>query len=362
MRTLLLLGAGLFSVAILVAHGESTQQVIIGEPRDKRPPTEEQRKVLDQVESSVADALQEQFSCVKPTTPADLREKHGEAKGQELATDDETSDVNQMAQLMGARDVVTVTVTPTAGGTFYVQLSYMDRQTARTSVREGGEVDGSEGAADDLARRFAQKLQNGEPRFAKANLCAAEREWSGVIRYSFTAEPKSKNVSKECTEEMRSRETWKYSVRIPANGTPSAVVFVTRVQIKDMECKRKVMCGTARGWVDETYYNQGTWQWIGAKRLDARVSFDDVQGKVYMSVDLPMVPTVATYEGRAWYVSVCKEPDQKPTSQEAALPLVARVPRIPAQPAAAGQKKLSGSATDPDGGQVSWRLTRTNKK
>ncbi len=351
--------AALCSVPLMISQAAELP-VLITHQTSGPPPSPEVKQVLEQLETSLADSIQEQFPCVVSTTTADLKDKYGEAKGRESASDEQNNDVAEMASAVGARDVIQVKVL-SAGGKFSIDVVYQDAKTARPQARSNALVDGSEGSLDDFSSKFADSLRT-QPRFSGAS-CPAEREWSGVIRYSFYADPKStKKPSKECKEEMRSKESWRYSIRIPAVGPATAVVLMSRAVIQDTECTRKINCGPHREWIDEVYINQNTSQWVGADRVDARVSFDVVQGKLYISADLPQIRTNLMIEGETRYHSECAVPDPKKTSVQSAMPLIPRVPRVPPQPVAPGQRKLSGAYSDGEGGQTSWRLVRTSKK
>jgi hypothetical protein len=361
-RRLVLAAVVLLPAAILVGQTQTTMPVLITHPTSTPSPTPEEKKVLEQLETALADAIQEQMPCVVPTTSADIKDKADEARRHALGSDGPNNDLANLASLVGARDIVSTGVHSMGGGKYSVDAAYMDARTTRTQMRNNDVVDGSDAALDSFAQKVAQGLR-AQPRFANAGSCTAEREWGGVIRYSFHAEPVSSNPTKECTtKDIRSKEDWKYSIRIPAIGEPSAMVFMTRLVLETSECTKRVWCGT-KGWANEVSNTNDTKQWIGAAPVKPQVSFDVTQGKLYLSVDLPPIPTAVTLEGDTQYHSEClTAPKPTKSSNQSTMPLFPRTGRVPPQVIAPGQKKLSGSAKDADGGITSWQLIRTNKK
>lgn len=362
MRRLVLIAILLVPVVLLAGRSQITMPVLITHPMTGPQPTPDEQKVLDQLESALADAIQEQMPCVVPTTSADIKDKADEARRRATASDDPNNDLANLASLVGTPDIISAGVHSMGGGKYSVDAAYLDARTRRAQTRNNEVVDGSEGSLDDFARKVADGLR-AQPRFANAGSCTAEREWSGVIRYSFHAEPVSSKPTKECsTLDTRSNEDWRYSVRIPAIGQPSAMVSMTRLVLETAECKKKVWCGT-KGWVDEVSNRNDTKQWMAAAPVKAQVSFDTVQGKLYLSVDLPAIPSAVTLEGDTQYTSDCLNvPKPTKSSTQATMPVYPRAARVPPQTVAPGQKRVSGSAKDADGGMTSWQLTRTNKR
>lgn len=163
-----------------------------------------------------------------------------------------------------------------------------------------------------------------------------------------------------CVEEMRSSENWKYTVRIPAAGKPSAVVRVTRMLFKESTCKRMGWwCGTKES-VDRVTHNTQTSQWIGADRVDADVSIDEFDGRLHGMVGLPMIRTTLTIDSETDYSTPCGTEAGKPSHYQAQAPIPARGQSFSGllKP---GQRRSTGTYSDGQGGKVTWRLVRTNR-
>ena len=358
MRKVLTLGFVIAAGVVLLAQSW-TPVIITGVPGGGAR-TPEEKAVQEQLEASLADALVGLFPCAVPTTSADLASEHGDARAQQSAGAGEAESLERMRAATGAQDVVSVKVV-SMNGQFVVDVAYMDMRTGRTQARSGGPIDGSAASIDRVAGEFAAKLQK-VPGFERMKGCAAERDWAGTIGYRFSAQPTSAREKDGCKEDERSKENWNYTVRIPPAGQPSAVVAVTRLLMKESNCVRRgLWCGTAAGPVDQQRHQTETWQWIGAPRVDARVTFDEYDGKLYVSLDLPMIQTSLTVNGETKFTTPCDNSPGKPTNLETAAPIPARVPTVPPQTVRPGQRKISGSAIDRAGGTTTWRLTRTNR-
>jgi len=359
MRKIVTLGFVIAAGVVLAAQSSWTPVIITGVP-GQGARTPEEKAVQEQLEASLADALVGLFPCAVPTTSADRAGEYGDAKAQQSAGAGEAESLERMRAAAGAQDVVSVKVV-SMNGQFVVDVAYMDMRTGRTQARSSGQIDGSPASIDSLAGEFGAKLQK-VPGFDRMKGCVAERDWAGTIGYRFGAQPTSSREKEGCKEDERSKENWNYTVRIPPAGKPSAVVAVTRLLMKESNCVRRgLWCGTAAGPVDQQRHHTETWQWIGAPRVEARVTFDEYDGKLYVSLDLPMIQTSLTVEGETKYSTPCDNSPGTPSNLQTAAPIPARVPTFTAQTVRPGQRKISGSAADGSGGTVTWRLTRTNR-
>jgi hypothetical protein len=359
MRRVLVLGLALLAGVAPLAQSSGVPFTITGVPGEG-PKLPEEQQVAARLEASLADALQGRFPCASPTTTADRAGEREDATAQQSAGAGEAESLDRMRHAAGAKDVVTVKVTSLAGR-FVVDMAYMDLRTGRTEARTTTAIDGSEGSIDRAANQFASSLQK-LPGFDKLKGCTAERDWSGTIGYRFSAEPKTAHEQGGCKHEERSKENWQYTVRIPSAGPATAVVMMTRVLVKDSSCVRKGwLCGLNEP-VEQRIHNSQLWQWIGAPRVQARVSFDEVGATLYASVDLPVVEADLTMEGETEYSTPCGQESGTPTRQHSTVKIPARVPSIPGQALQPGQKRVAGSATDGKGGTITWRLVRTNRQ
>ncbi len=290
MRKVLTLGFVIAAGVVLLAQSW-TPVIITGVPGGGAR-TPEEKAVQEQLEASLADALVGLFPCAVPTTSADLASEHGDARAQQSAGAGEAESLERMRAATGAQDVVSVKVV-SMNGQFVVDVAYMDMRTGRTQARSGGPIDGSAASIDRVAGEFAAKLQK-VPGFERMKGCAAERDWAGTIGYRFSAQPTSAREKDGCKEDERSKENWNYTVRIPPAGQPSAVVAVTRLLMKESNCVRRgLWCGTAAGPVDQQRHQTETWQWIGAPRVDARVTFDEYRRKAVRLAGFADDPDVA---------------------------------------------------------------------
>jgi len=359
MRRAVVLGLALLSGVALLAQSSGVPITITGVPGEG-PKSPEEEAVAERLQASLADALQGLFPCASPTTAADRAGEHEDATAQQSAGAGEAESLDRMRDAAGAQDVVSVKVTSLAGR-FVVDIAYLDMRTGRTGARTTTAIDGSEGSIDRAAGQFTSSLEK-LPGFGKMKGCTPDRDWSGTIGYRFNAEPRTTREQGGCKHEERSKENWKYTVRIPPSGPPSAVVMVTRIVVKESDCVRKgLWCGTAGGQVDQLWHKSEISQWIGAPRVEPRVSFDETGGKLYASVDVPLVETALTVEGESEYTTPCDKTPGKPTNLSSKAMIPARVPSIPAQALQPGQKRVAGSATDAHGGTITWRLVRTNR-
>jgi len=354
----MVLGLALLSGVAPLAQSSGVPFTITGVPGEG-PKSPEEQQVAARLEASLADALQGLFPCAAPTTTEDRAGEHQDATAQQSAGAGEAESLDRMRHAAGAKDVVSVKVTSLAGR-FVIDMAYMDLRTGRTEARTTTAIDGSESSIDRAAGQFASSLQK-LPGLDKLKGCTAERDWSGTIGYRFSAQPTTTHEQGGCKDEERSKENWQYTVRIPPSGPATAVVMVTRVVVKDSNCVRKGWwCGLGET-VDQLSHNSQVSQWIGAPRVQARVSFDEVGGKLYASIGLPLIETGLTVEGESRFSTPCGQESGTPTNQQSTVKIPARVPSIPAQPLQPGQKRVAGSATDGKGGTITWRLVRTNR-
>jgi hypothetical protein len=144
----------------------------------------ETQLLADYLESQIAIMLMDKYPCAKPTPLSAVRDTLDLNRQRALLGSDIDQDMQSLAQAIGVKYLITITVTELGSGGVAMNASFMNANTGKTQQRAGNVAGGGEAAfdaAEAFARQFVDSLAN-LPQFSKSN-CDPTNPWAGTITY-----------------------------------------------------------------------------------------------------------------------------------------------------------------------------------
>jgi hypothetical protein len=371
MKTLFVLFCGIL-LAPLVALSQGGFATMMTNSRTRPASAKGETQLLaDYLESQIAKQLMDKYPCAKPTSMSAVRDVLDLNRQRALLGSDVDADLQSLAQALGVKYLITITVTEMGSGGAAMDASFMDANTGKTQQRAGDVAGGGEAAfdaAEAFAKKFVDSLGN-LPQFSKSN-CDPTNPWTGTITYRLAQHHEDnserKAISGEGTVTTTSRSSSNYDVTIKIGWTGQPQTFITANTFSETQEIGKVRIDCRRPTIA---YHPPEWKSAGWDHVTGieenasgngvpKVSVTLANGQYRIALDMPEIQGTTTVKERKHNDGGCGKPNdnntapiQVPWHIKVALPIIER--RLPKM------DTLTGSDTDAKGGFISWNLTRT---
>ena len=331
----------------------------------------ETQLLADYLESQIAIMLMDKYPCAKPTPASAVRDTLDLNRQRQLLGSDTDADMQSLAQALGVKYLISITITELGSGGAAMNASFMDANTGKMQQRAGNVAGGGEAAfdaAEAFAKQFVDSLGN-LPQFSKSN-CDPTNPWAGTITYRLAQHHEDnserKAISGEGTVTTTSRSALNYDVTIRIGWTGQPLAFITANTFSETQEIGKVRIDCARSTIArrKPEWKSAGWDHVWRTEENAsgngvpRVSVTLANGQYRIDLSLPEIQGTTKVTVRKHNDGGCGKPSdnnaapiQVPWRIKIALPVIdQRLPKM---------DTLQGSDTDAGGGFVTWNLTRT---
>ena len=331
----------------------------------------ETQLLADRLEAQICIGLTDKYPCAKPTTASAVRDTLDWNRQRQLVGSDTDADMLSLAQALGVKYLIAITVTELGSGGVAMNASMMDANTGKMQERAGNVAGGGEAAfdaAEAFAKQFVDSLGN-LPQFSKSK-CDPTNPWAGAITYRLAQHHEDnserKAISGEGTVTTTSRSSSNYDVTIRIGWTGQPLAFITANTHSETQETGKVRIDCRRPTIA---YHPPEWKSAGWDHVTSieenasgngvpKVSVTLANGQYRIALDMPEMQGTTTVKELKHNDGGCGKPNdnntapiQVPWKIKVSLPVIER--RLPKM------DTLTGSDTDAKGGFISWNLTRT---
>ena len=332
----------------------------------------ETQLLADRLEAQICIGLTDKYPCAKPTTASAVRDTLDWNRQRQLVGSDTDADMQSLAQALGVKYLIAITVTELGSGGVAMNASMMDANTGKMQERAGNVAGGGEAAfdaAEAFAKQFVDSLGN-LPQFSKSK-CDPTNPWAGAITYRLAQHHEDnserKAISGDGTVTTTTRNSLNYDVTIRIGWTGQPVAFITANTISETQEIGKVRIDCGRPTIAEPKPKWKSAGWDHVWRTEETASGDGIprvsvtlaNGQYRIDLSLPEIQGTTKVIVRKHNDGGCGKPSdnnpaqiQVPWHIKIALPVIERhfTPKM---------ETLTGSDTDASGGFVTWDLTQT---
>jgi len=371
MKTLFILFCSIL-LAPMVALSQSGPASIMIYARTQPASAGGETKLLaDWFESQVVKLLQDKYPCAQPMTASAVRDVLDLNRQRALLGADTEEDMKSLAGSLGAKYLISLTVTELGSGQVALNAFMMDLANAKTQARAGNVTGGGEAAFDAVeafAKQFVDSLSS-LPQFSKSK-CNPTNPWTGTITYRLVQNHEDNSERKAISGDGTVTTTTKRSlnhdvtIRIGWTGRPQAFVTANESDTSEeigkvrVDCRRPTIAYHGPEWKSAGWDHVTRMEQTAGDNVDARVSVTLANGRYRIDLDVPEIQGTTKVKVRKHNDGGCGKPNdnspapvQLPWHFKKPLPVIDMPLRKP--------DALQGSDNDASGGIITWNLTRT---
>jgi hypothetical protein len=327
--------------------------------------------IADYFESQVVKMLLDKYPCAQPLTASDVHGLLDWERQRDLLVSDADADLTAIAGSVGAKYVISLTVTELGSGQLSLQASMMNGTDAQTQARGGTVTSGGDAALDAVeatAKQFVDGLSS-LSQFSKAK-CNPTNHWTGTITYHL-AEKKNETTEGTvvgltmgtATTTLITSNNYDVTIHIGWTGRPQATIIANNSSNTEEVAKIQIDCGRSSlvhtpVWKSAGWRHVTLWENTASGSCEASVSVTLANGRFQISMDVPEVEGKMKITQRKHFDGGCAKPtDDNPDPMELPWKIKRSLPVIDRPLGKPGE--LKGGDTDAFGGTVTWNLTQT---
>jgi len=375
MKTRFLLFCGVLSAVLVASSRGGPVTILIRTTTQPASASNDTKMFADYFEGEVGKMLQEKYPCAQAITASGVGTVLDWNRQRELmGADLDPADMQAIAGAVGAKYLISLTVSEFGAGQVSLNASMMDTTTTQVQAKTGSVSGGGEAALDAveaLAKQFVDSLSS-LSQFSKEK-CNPTNRWAGTVTYHLVDNHNEKTEGKVVglamgTEIVTSKTSNNYdaTIHLGWTGGPQATIIANNSYNSEEVATIRIDCGRnsivhTPVWKSAGWRHTALWENHARASCEANVSISLANGRYDIAVSVPEIEGTMTITERKHFDGGCaKATDSNPEPVEQPWKIQKSIKTVHCSLGKNGE--LEGSDKDDFGGIITWNLKRTPMK